>query len=146
MLANLALFFVFWGWWSLWWHHKFGHQRSKRKKKGKKNHCFYYLTGVVSHPTKVGIWTRTWLHMDENVEHESLGQWMCLEEESIWVHKLGQAGVTNYITYRNVETIPKKKKSFRRKNCEGNWRILFAILIIIFCQLCMAKKKIVLYN
>jgi len=32
------------------------------------------------------------------------------EGESIWVHKLGQGGFdTNYITYRNVETIPKKK-------------------------------------
>jgi hypothetical protein len=39
----------------------------KKEKKRKKNH----LTGVVSHPTKVRISTRTWLHMDENVEHES---------------------------------------------------------------------------
>jgi len=34
-----------------------------------------------------------------------------------------------------------KKKSFRRKNCEGNLRILFAILIFFFWSIMFGRKN-----
>ncbi len=57
------------------------------------------------------------------------------------VHKLGQAGFdTNYIIYRNVETIP-PKKSFRRKNVKETWESFLPYYYYFFGQLCMAEKK-----